>query len=140
MTVVLGDLLALDVESTTPGVFLPVADMNRFSSTTAQERTTFGRFQGAPVATYGQATKSLSFAGLLNPDDVGQQRLRDVLAAKTTVKVRVYPDTDTDGYEVTVRVLSITHGASAEAGTLQDGGFECEAVSAATPIGAGHVV
>lgn len=136
MAILMGELLALDVETATPGVYIPVADLTHYRAQTTQERQAYAVFQGAPKSTYGAHVKTLTLDGVLNPTDAGQSRLRAVHALRTLVNVRVLPD-GVNGFIASVRIPGLSHDATAEESSVQSVTVDCETVGEPTIVGTG---
>jgi hypothetical protein len=139
MPVYVGEDLVIQVESEIAGVFLTVADMNRYASTNARTTTTVPVFAGPAHELTGERNKTFTLEGLWNDDDPGQVRLRAKADADEPVKIRVLPD-GVNGFECTI--LQGTDGgeASADESTFQSYTVDAEMQDDETPIGTGVLV
>jgi hypothetical protein len=139
MSVLGGEDMVVQVETATPGTFIPVADMDRYTTNNNRDKGRFPVFNGIPHVTVGQRVKTFTVSGFLNNTDAGQQRIRAMEAADTPVKLRVLPD-GVNGMEVSVLVNTTGHEASADETSLQTFSFDCEATADPVPVGTGIVV
>ena len=114
--VALNEDFVLEVETAVAGVYIPVADLNRYSKDRGADVSTFRVFNRAtPHAVRGTPDETFEVSGFLNTDDAGQARLRAVEETQTTVNVRVLFD-GANGFRQPVKVGSYSHSASADPG------------------------
>jgi hypothetical protein len=121
------------------GVWVDVADMNRYSRRSNRDIARFPVFGRAlPHSIPGTREQGFTVSGYLNHDDAGQARLRAAEAGNFPVNVRVLFDGTENGFEQEVYVASFTHDASPEG--LQEHGFEMTANDSAVIVGTGPIV
>lgn len=140
MSVKAGEDLVLQVNTGTVSVpvWTPIANMNAYSKSKTRPRNRYRAFGGVTHVLTQTAEEDFSLSGYLDPEDPGQQKLRDVEATETDVQIRVFPVGTTNGTLHTVRVNSYTHDADPEG--LQEHGFELTSVAPATVVGAGPIL
>ena len=139
MAVLQGDDFVLYVETTTPGTFVVVNDISEFSKSVTRDSSQVRVFARAtPYVVTGGRNATYTATGFFNPTDPGQQRLRDMEAVDTPVKIRLLYD-GTNGFTQEVKVTSYDYGASAEPG-LQTYGFDLEANADAVIVGTGPIL
>jgi hypothetical protein len=111
--------------------------MDEYEENDSQTIDTFPTFGdgGTAFAIPAPSEKTLSFSGFFNPNDAGQVLLRTHGQDRTPVNIQILWD-GTNGYQMSVRVASRTHGASATGGP-QTQTFEFAPNGAATIVGTG---
>ena len=139
-----GGEFALYVESTaTPGTFVEVSDINRFSKRSNRNVASFPVFRrGTAYSIPGTREVTYTASGFANPGDEGQSILRAAEVANSNVLIKVVPisgddadagATGVDGFTHLVRVGTTSHDASPDG--LQETSFELSAVADATTVG-----
>lgn len=136
MAIALGEDFLLEVETITPGTFVPVLGMDEWEENDSQTIDTFPTFGAStPLGIPTPPDVSFSISGFKDPVDAGQVRLRTVARARGTVNIRALHD-GTNGYMQEVRIGSRTGGASASGGP-QTQSFEFAPVGDPTIVGTG---
>ena len=136
MAIALGEDFILNVESTTPGTFIPVLGMDEWEQNDSQTIDTFPTFGAStPLGIPTPPDISFSISGFFDPVDPGQVRLRTIARARSTVNIQVLHD-GTNGYLQEVRGGSRSGGASASGGP-QTASFEFAPVGDPTIVGTG---
>jgi hypothetical protein len=108
----------------TPGTYIPVNEMNRFSRRTGRSTSRTPVFMRArPHTTRSAREFTATISGFLNDTDPGQEIIRDAMNADTTVKLRVLPD-GVNGFTQDFYVGNQTYDASADASAMQEAGWE----------------
>ena len=134
--VALGEDFLLEVETDTPGTFIPVAWMDEYEDSDAQTIDTFPSFGATtPLGIPSPPDITFSLSGMYDPEDPGQLRLRTIARARSTVNINVLHD-GTNGFKQLIRVGSRTRGASASGGP-QTQSFEFAPSGEPTEVGDG---
>jgi hypothetical protein len=139
MAVYEGADLLIEVESATPGVFVLLSDMTRYSSSNTRTTNRVPVFGGPAHEVSGERNKTFTLEGLWNDDDAGQLRVRAASENQTELKMRVLPD-GVNGFECTVLVGTTGGEATADEATLQTFTVDAEMQGDETPIGTGVLV
>lgn len=138
MSVLQGSDFLLHVETATPTTYIVVNDMNSFSKSGSRDTTKTAVFaRTTPYSSTAPKEASYDVSGLFNPTDAGQQRLRDMEAANTPVKIKVMFD-GINGFTQEVKVSSFEYSASPEG--FQEYGFELQANADAVIVGTGPIL
>jgi hypothetical protein len=117
MSIALGEDFVLEIETATPGTFVPINGMDTWDSSDSQTIDTFPTFGATanPLAIPSPPDISYSASGFFDAADAGQTRARLLGQTRATGKIKVMYD-GTNGYTQGVRIASRTHGASAQGG------------------------
>jgi hypothetical protein len=135
-----GEDLVVQVEDpATPGSFLVVADLNRYSTSNTRPTNRFPVFAGSAHETTGERAKTFTLSGFWNNDDPGQLALRAASDDNAEINIRVLPD-GVNGFQCMILVGTEGGEATADEASLQTISFDCEGVDDPTPIGTGIIV
>jgi hypothetical protein len=122
--VVNGSDLVIEVESDTPGSFIPVNDMNRFSRRTTRSVTRTRVFMRlTPYTNRGTPEYTATISGFLNDDDPGQVRLREAMNTDVPVTLRILPD-GVNGFTQAFYIGNQTADANPDPGNMHEHGWE----------------
>lgn len=133
----LGEDFEAHVETTTPGTFELIGDMNNFSKNVSREQQTFPVFgRATPYGIPGARESSYTLSGFLSTD-AGQERLRTLEQSDSVVKIKILWD-GTNGFTQDCRVGTVSIDATPEG--LQEISFELSAVADAVIVGTGPLL
>lgn len=133
---ILGESCVLSVESpTTPGTYVEVANMNRYSKNSARAVKTTRVFNKVtPVRSVSKTREQTgTISGLESPGDAGQTIVNGIEAAGTLGRFKVLVD-GTAGFTQQAYVRSYKNDAGADDGDLRELSYELEFVGNPTAV------
>jgi hypothetical protein len=137
MAPVHGADFVLEVETATPGTYVPVSDMDNFDDGSDATEQDFPVFGNVTYNVPGARTVTMTASGFRTLADAGQLVLLAAEKARTPVNIRVKYD-GTNGYTVQVNVKTRKGNAKAEG--LQTIAFDMTAAAASVAVGSGPAI
>jgi hypothetical protein len=124
--------------NTTGVTFVVVASFNQFGKDVDRPSTDYPVFdQATPYSIAGARGQTISFGGLYDPTDAGQEALLDAEAANTPIKIQVLFD-GTNGFEQTISITKVGFSTTPEG--YQEITFEAKGTTDPVITGTGPIL